>query len=357
MTTSRIALAAGGTAGHVFPALALYQRLRADGAAVTLITDDRGLRYADGFDRSDVTVLPSGGVVTGSPVKRLGNIVKLGRGLFKARSLLKRERPDAVVGMGGYAAVGPLLSARQLGIRTVLHEQNSVMGLANKVSARTADFVALSFDPTEGARGNCVVTGNPCRPQVVAVGGAPFPTPTAAGPIGVLVMGGSQGARSVSETVPAALGLLPAELVARLQVIHQARAEDHPQVVAAYGAAGVTATVESFVDVPEALSGSHLVIARSGASTVCDVAVARRPAVYLPLLTHSDLQQVKNAAAVADRGGALIHREDEGTPEDLAAVVGRILADPMQLTDMADAAHGWSRPDAVDAIIELINNP
>ena len=355
--TSNIAIAAGGTAGHVFPAMALYQRLKADGSSVMLITDDRGLRYADGFDRTDVTVLPSGGVVTGSPMKRLSNIAKLGTGYLKARSLLKQTRPDAVVGMGGYAAVGPLVSARQLGIRTVLHEQNSVMGLANKVSARSADYVALSFDPTEGAKGNCVVTGNPCRPEVVAVGADPFPAPDPGGPIGVLVMGGSQGARSVSENVPAALGQLPAELVARLRVVHQARAEDHPQVIAAYRDAGVAATVSSFVDVPEALTECHLFIGRSGASTVCDVAVARRPGVYLPLLTHSDLQQVKNAKAVVDRGGALIHREDEGSAADLANTVGKLLGDPDGLASMADAAYEWSRPDAVDSIITLINNP
>lgn len=355
--TSNIAIAAGGTAGHVFPAMALYQRLKAEGSSVTLITDDRGLRYADGFEKADVTVLPSGGVVTGSPMKRLSNIAKLGSGYVKARSLLKRMRPDAVVGMGGYAAVGPLVSARQLGIRTVLHEQNSVMGLANKVSARSADYVALSFDPTEGAKGNCVVTGNPCRPEVVEVGADPFPIPAADGQIGVLVMGGSQGARSVSENVPAALGQLPAALAARLRVVHQARAEDHPQVIAAYAEAGVTATVESFVDVPAALTECHLVVARSGASTVCDVAVARRPAVYLPLLSHADLQQVKNAKAVVDRGGALIHREDQGSADDLANTVGSLLADPNQLATMADAAYGWSRPDAVDAIIKLIATP
>lgn len=355
--TTKIAIAAGGTAGHVFPAMALYQRLKADGAEVSLITDDRGLRYADGFDQSDITVLPSGGVVTGSPIKRLSNIAKLGSGYLKARALLKRSRPDAVVGMGGYAAVGPLVSARQLGIRTVLHEQNSVMGLANKVSARSADYVALSFDPTEGARGNCVVTGNPCRPEVVAVGDQPFSVPDDRGAIGVLVMGGSQGARSVSENVPQALGAIDAGLVSRLSVVHQARAEDHERVIAAYKEAGVTATVVSFVDVPEALETSHLFIGRSGASTVCDVAVARRPAVYLPLLTHSDLQQVKNARAVVDRGGALIHREDEGTAEDLAGVVGELLNDPHNLKTMADAAYDWSRPDAVDAIIKLITSP
>lgn len=350
----KVAIAAGGTAGHVFPALALYQRLVADGAEAVLLTDDRGERYAGDFDPAHVELLPSGGIVTGSVATRAKNLTRLASGFVKSRRLLKSMRPDAVVGMGGYAAVGPLLSAQQLGIRSVLHEQNSVMGLANKVSARRADVVALSFDPTEGSRGNCVVTGNPCRPDVVAVGSVPFRAPQGDDVIGVLVMGGSQGARSVSETVPAALAGLEPSIVARLHVIHQARAEDHDRVTATYTAAGVRADVVSFVDVPSALASSHLVIGRSGASTVCDVAVARRPSIYLPLLTHADLQQVKNAQAVVDRGGALIHREDEATTEDLTAAISGVVGDTACLGSMADAAREWSRPDAVDAIVDLI---
>ncbi|MEM7275680.1 MAG: UDP-N-acetylglucosamine--N-acetylmuramyl-(pentapeptide) pyrophosphoryl-undecaprenol N-acetylglucosamine transferase [Actinomycetota bacterium] len=352
----KIAIAAGGTAGHVFPAMALYQRLIADGSEAVLLTDDRGRRYADGFAPEHVITLPSGGIVTGSIRTRLTNLGKLASGYRQARRVLGELGPDAVVGMGGYAAVGPLVSAARMGIRTVLHEQNSVMGLANKVSARSADVVALSFDQTEGARGNCVVTGNPCRPEVVGVGDEPFPTPGPDERIGILIMGGSQGARSVSERVPAALGALPTELVARLRVVHQARAEDHDAVIAAYRSAGVDAEVHAFVDVPAALADGHLVIARSGASTVCDVAVARRPAVYLPLLTHSDLQQVKNAAAVVERGGAILHREDQATVANLTDAVAGLLAYPAELTAMADAARAWSRPDAVDAIIELITN-
>lgn len=349
-----VAIAAGGTAGHVFPALALYERLVADGATAKLLTDERGKRYASDFDPDDVIVLPSGGVVTGSITTRVKNVGRLASGLLKSRSLLKQMRPDAVVGMGGYAAVGPLLSAQQLGIRNILHEQNSVMGAANKVSARRADVVALSFDPTEGSRGNCVVTGNLCRPGVVAVGDSPFPTPGSADKIGVLVMGGSQGARSISDNVPTALGSLDALLRNRLAVIHQARDEDRDRVEAAYRSAGVAAAVMSFVDVPAALTTSHLVVTRSGASTVCDVAVARRPGIYLPLLTHSDLQQVKNAQAVVDRGGALIHREDEASASDLSAMIGDLIGDPAALAAMADAAYAWSRPEAVDHLVELI---
>lgn len=338
----------------MFPAFALYRRLLDDGAEVALLTDDRGQRYAGDFAPSDVTVLPSGGVVTGSISTRAKNITKLAMGYSKARQYLRASRPDAVVGMGGYAAVGPLLSAQHMGIRSILHEQNSVMGLANKVSARKANFVALSFDPTEGSRGNCVVTGNPCRPEVIAVGNSAYPTPETGRSIGVLVMGGSQGARSISDNVPAALGSLPQDLTSRLQVVHQARPEDHRRVIAAYADAGVAAEVESFVDVPGVLAASHLVIARSGASTVCDVAVARRPAIYLPLLTHADLQQVKNAQAVVDHGGALIHREDHGDQTQLTESITTLLAEPERLEAMADAAYGWSSPQAADAIIELI---
>jgi UDP-N-acetylglucosamine--N-acetylmuramyl-(pentapeptide) pyrophosphoryl-undecaprenol N-acetylglucosamine transferase len=348
-----VVLAAGGTAGHVFPALAIYRQLKASGTEVLLLSDERGLRYADGFDAADVEVLPSGGLVTGSVKKRVGNLSKLGSGYLKARKLLKARKPDLVVGLGGYPSVGPLLAAQHLGLANVLHEQNSVMGAANKVTARKADAVALSFDPTEGARGACHITGNPSRESVVAIGADPFPA-AGDGPVGILVMGGSQGARSISETVPQALASLPDAHRSRLRVVHQAREEDHPTATGTYAEAGIDAEVVSFVDVPAALPATHLVISRSGATTVCDMAVARRPAIYLPLLTHADLQQVKNAAAVVDAGGALIHREDEAKPGDLGAMVAELLDDPSQLATMADAARTWSRPDAATAIVELV---
>ncbi|KAG1647642.1 UDP-N-acetylglucosamine--N-acetylmuramyl-(pentapeptide) pyrophosphoryl-undecaprenol N-acetylglucosamine transferase [Nymphon striatum] len=230
------------------------------------------------------------------------------------------------------------------------------MGAANKVTARQADAVALTFDPTEGARGACTVTGNPSRPAIGAAGELPYPSPELIDPLGVLVMGGSQGARSISEQVPAALAALPPALGQRLRVVHQARSEDHDRVTAAYQAAHIEAQVVPFVDVPAALPDTHLVISRSGATTVCDMAVARRPAIYLPLLTHSDLQQVKNASAVVDAGGALLCREDEHDAADLAAMVESLLGDPERLQSMADAARAWSRPDAADAIVALLTH-
>lgn len=349
-----VVIAGGGTAGHVFPALALYRALRHEGVKVTLLTDERGLRYAGDFDSADVETLPSGGLVSGSVTKRVKNLLKLGSGYVQSRKRLKAMAPDVVVGMGGYASVGPLLAAQHLKIRNVLHDQNSVMGQANKLTARRADVVALSFDPTEGAPEGGVITGNLCRADVVAVGAQPFVAPAADGPFTILVMGGSQGAKSISENVPAALAALPEPLRSRLRVTHQGRVDDHPAVRAAYEGAGVEARIESFVDVPEELATTHLVITRAGASTVCDVAVARRAAIYLPLLTHADLQQVKNGAVVVQAGGAILHREDEGTTADLAAHVETLMTNPDRLVVMADAAHGWSRPDAVDALIALL---
>lgn len=352
-----VVLAAGGTAGHVFPALALYQALRDRGDRAYLLTDHRGLRYADAFAPADRRVLPSGGLVTGSVVKRVTNLGKLAAGLLQARTALKQIKPDAVIGLGGYAAFGPIVAARQLGIPTVLHDQNSVMGLANKATARFATSVALSFDPTEGAEvaaGKSTITGNPSRAGVVAIGALPYPPLSPTDHIGILIMGGSQGARSVSETVPAALAALPEEMRLRLRVVHQGRSEDHGAVRSAYAAAKISADVVAFVDVPEILPTTHLVIARSGASAVCDMAVAGRPAVYLPLLTHSDLQQVKNAQAVVNAGGALIHREDQRSTADLTQTVQRLLGDPNELRQMAAASRQWSRPDAVDAILGLI---
>lgn len=347
-------LAAGGTAGHVFPALAIREVLVEQGVEVRVFSDERGLTYLDGLDRGTVDVIPSGGLVTGSITKRVGNLAKLVSGAFRARKLLRSYKPDLVIGLGGYPSVGPILAASRQGIPTVLHEQNSVMGAANKVTARQADAVALTFDPTEGSRGACTVTGNPSRPSIAALGALPYPAPELIDPLGVLVMGGSQGARSISDQVPAALAALPTALVQRLRVVHQARDEDHDRVTAAYEAAHIEATVVPFVDVPATLPDTHLVISRSGATTVCDMAVARRPAIYLPLLTHSDLQQVKNASAVVEAGGALLCREDENDAAALSALVESLLADPERLQTMADAARTWSRPDAATAIVALL---
>ncbi len=350
----KVVLAAGGTAGHVFPALAIREMLVDQGTDVRLYCDDRALAYLGDLDRSSVDVVASGGLVTGSIRKRATNLAKLISGSFHARSLLKAFEPDLVIGLGGYASVGPVLAARQLGIASVLHEQNSVMGAANKVTARSADAVALTFDPTEGARGDCHVTGNPSRPAIIAIGQAPYPTPRAEGHLGIVIMGGSQGARVVSDRVPAALGGLPEPLRTRLRVTHQARPEDHDRVAAAYAAARIDATVEPFIDVPAVLPEAHLVISRSGATTVCDLAVARRPAIYLPLLSHKDLQQVKNAQAVVSAGGAIICREDETDTAQLRGRIASLLEDPARLTSMADAARAWSRPNAARDIVALL---
>lgn len=349
-----VVLAAGGTAGHVFPALAIYQALVANGTRVRLFTDERGTRYSSDFAVEDVQVFPSGGLVSGSITKRVKNLAKLAQGFRLSRSALKTLQPDAVIGLGGYAAVGPLVAARQLGIPNVLHEQNSVMGLANRATAGGAGAVALSFDPTENARGATTVTGNPSRAGVVAVGEEAFAAPGEHEQFNILVMGGSQGARSVSDNVPAACASLTLPERERLHVTHQARDEDHQRVIAAYQEAGISHTVTSFVDVPAELSQAHLFIGRSGASTVCDVAVARRPAIYLPLLTHADLQQVKNAAAVQRVGGALIQREDEGDHRSIASHISELMGDPQRLHDMAEAARAWSSPNAVESILHLV---
>lgn len=351
----RVVIAAGGTGGHVFPGLAIRRELRDRGVEVRVFTDERGLDYLDEVPRSEVEIVPSGGLVTGSIRRRARNLGRLVRGVAVSRRALAAYAPDMVIGLGGYPSVGPIMMARRLGIPTVLHEQNSVMGAANKFTARSADAVALTYDPTEGARGACVVTGNPCRRELVAIGESTYPTPGENDRLGVLVMGGSQGARSISSIVPAALARLDDDVRSRLDVVHQARAEDHDHAIAAYEQAGIEATAMPFVDVPATLPTTHLVVSRSGAATVCDVAVARRPAVYLPLLTHADLQQVKNATAVERTGGAIVRREDEHDAASLASTIARLLADPAELTTMADNARAWSRPDAASAIIDLVD--
>ena len=352
-----ILLSAGGTGGHLFPAEALAVALEARGEPVELVTDERGERYRGKFPARAVHVVPSDTVRGRSPVSLARTALRLTRGVLAARRLLRRIRPRAVVGFGGYPTVPPVLAAAMAGLPTAIHEQNAVMGRANRLLAPRVRRIALGFatarlDPKLARKAEPV--GNPVRPAVLAVAGEPYRA-LGDGPVNLLVFGGSQGARVMSEVVPQALIRLDPGLRARLRVTQQARAEDLDQVRAVYAEHGVRAELAPFfADLPERLAGAHLVVCRSGASTVAELAAVGRPAVLVPLPHALDQDQRANAELLAKAGGALLVAQESFTPAWLAAELGALVADPDRLARMAAAARTIGTPDAAERLADLV---
>jgi UDP-N-acetylglucosamine--N-acetylmuramyl-(pentapeptide) pyrophosphoryl-undecaprenol N-acetylglucosamine transferase len=361
--THPIVLATGGTGGHMFPALALARELRGRGREVILFCDARGARYVG----SDVPhrVIQAGSP-SGRPLRRMQGLARLGLGLAQAVALLRRSRPAAVAAFGGYAAAPVGLAARLLGIPFLVHEQNAVLGRANRLIARRAAVLALSFAETECAdaarRARTVVTGNPVRAEVVARRDQPYTPPEPGGPLDLLVVGGSQGARILSDVLPAALRALPPPARARIRLTQQCRPEDLERVAAAYAALGFTAELKSFFDdLPERLADAHLVISRSGASSVAELLVLGRPSLLVPYRLAADDHQRANAAALAAAGAAWLIGEAALDGERLAAKLSACLLRPQQLGDMARRAQALGRPDAAqalaDAALSLLSPP
>ncbi len=352
--TRPIVIASGGTGGHMFPALALARELQKRGHEVVLLCDARGARYVS----SDVAhrVIQAGSP-SGRPLRRLQGLARLGLGLAQALALLRRRRPAAVATFGGYASVPVGLAARLLGIPLLVHEQNAVLGRANRLIARRAAILALSFAETEGAaaaRGaRTVVTGNPVRAEVVARRDQPYTPPEPGGPLELLVVGGSQGARILSDVLPAALVALPAAARACIRLTQQCRPEDLERVAGAYAALGFTAELKSFFDdLPERLADAHLVISRSGASSVAELLVLGRPSLLVPYRLAADDHQRANAAALEVAGAAWLIGERELDGERLAAKLSACLVRPEQLSGMARRAHVLGRPDAAQALAD-----
>ena len=354
-----IVLAAGGTGGHLFPAFALAEELGRRGYAVDLATDMRGDRYGTGFPARAVHRLPSATLASKSPIAIATTGITLSRGMLAARSLLKALNPAAVVGFGGYPSFPPLLAARFLNIPTALHEQNAVLGRANRMLARRVTAIATSFEHTklidDDLSPKARFTGNPVRSLVIAQADRPYQAPSVYDPINLLVFGGSQGARYFSESVPPALRMLPDALRKRLRVVQQAREEDVAQVQAHYAEAGIAAEVAPFFkDLPAHMAESHLVIARAGASSVAELSVLGRPSILVPLPHALDNDQLQNATRLAESGGAWCIEQKVLTPERLAQEIAAIVQNPARLTAAAAAARSAGRPDAVVRLADLV---
>ena len=353
-----VLLAAGGTGGHLFPAQALAEELARRGIAVDLATDMRGDRYGTGFPARSIHRLPSATLGSKSPLAMARTALLLSRGLIASFKLLGDIKPKVVVGFGGYPTFPPLKAAALRGIPTLLHEQNAVLGRANKMLAKGVTAIATSFAATKYLTPELAdkarLTGNPVRSSVIAAAKRPFSPPAPDGPLSLLVFGGSQGARYFSEVVPPALALLPMEIRHRLEVVQQARAEDAEAVAAAYRASGITAEVSHFfADLPERMAKSHLVFARSGASTVAELTVIGRPAILVPLPHALDNDQLQNASRLAESGAAWCIEQKDLSPQRLARDIGTLLGDGGQLAAAADAAKKLGRPDAVGRLADL----
>ena len=358
-TRPLVMLAAGGTGGHLFPAEALSVVLRARGLRVELATDERATRYGAEFPADAIHVIPSETVRGRNPLALARTAVVLGWGTMKARALLGRRRPAAVVGFGGYPTIPPVLAATFRRIPTVIHDSNAVIGRANRLLAPRVTAIAITFpgilDRDAALAAKATQTGNPIRPAVTAAAATPYAVLEPGDTLRVLVFGGSQGARVMADVVPAAIEQLDPGLRARLAIVQQARDEDGTRVAGAYERLGVAAEVAPFfTDLPARIAGAHLIISRSGASTVAELAAIGRPSILVPLPGALDQDQLANATVLQKANGATLLTQDVFTPVRLAREIAVLAADPARLAAMAAAAKSAGRTDAAERLADLV---
>jgi len=360
MHRSTIALAAGGTGGHLFPAEALARELMGRGHGVVLYTERRGAQYAQALDGITHVVLPAsslaGGV--GDKLAALGTIA---HALWQARADMKSRQVALVVGFGGYPSFAPALAGKSLRLPLLLHEQATRLSLANRQLLRFADGVASSFAQMAGAEGfdpaRITVTGNPVR-RTILDARSPYPIFDAQSPLQLLVVGGSQSARVFGQVVPPALRLLPESLRRRLHLSLQYKGDDAVAIASKLGAVGIVADIRPFFDdIGARLRAAHLVIARAGASTAADLLNVGRPAIFVPI-PHggSRAEQLRNAQTLADAGAGWYLPESELTRESLAAHLQSLFAAPDELARAAQAAAALGRADAAQRLADLVQS-
>lgn len=352
-----VLIAAGGTGGHLFPAEALAVALAKRGWRIHLATDHRVGAYGRDFPAEQVHIIPSA-TITRRPIAAARAVWRLGLGLVNARRLVKEIGPTVAVGFGGYPTVPPILAAWSRGVPTVIHEQNGVLGRANRFLGGRATAIATGFATVADAghlTGRMVETGNPVRPAVQTASSVAYPVRQADDPFRLLVFGGSQGARFMSDLIPPAVASLPDAVRDRLRVTQQCRPEDIGRVAEAYRSSRVAAELEPFFrDMPERMANSHLVVSRSGASTVAELAAIGRPAIMVPLPHALDQDQKANAEILAKAGGGWMIEQKEMTPERLSGDLADLIVEPERLAAAARAARTIGRPDAVERLADLV---
>jgi UDP-N-acetylglucosamine--N-acetylmuramyl-(pentapeptide) pyrophosphoryl-undecaprenol N-acetylglucosamine transferase len=355
-----VLLCAGGTGGHLFPAEAAALALEARGWRVELATDHRATNYGGNFPAAAVHIVPSATPSGRGLIGKASAAVKLSWGALRALRLIVRVRPTVAVGFGGYPTVPPILAASMRGVKTIIHDQNAVLGRANRFLAPRVDRIATSTGalnlPSAWAA-KAVLTGNPVRAMVRQAAKQPYPALEPGGPISLAVFGGSQGARYLSQALPDAIGRLSPELRGRLRIVQQCRPEDLPAVEAAYRALDIDAELAPFfTNLPAIIAKSHLVVSRAGASTVAELGVIGRPAILIPLPGAIDQDQRANAAILAKAGGGWMFDEREFGPEKLAAELTAILNDPDRLRVAAKAAASTAGPDGAEKLADLVED-
>ncbi|HRK17863.1 MAG TPA: undecaprenyldiphospho-muramoylpentapeptide beta-N-acetylglucosaminyltransferase [Hyphomicrobiaceae bacterium] len=357
-TNRNVMLSAGGTGGHLFPAMSLAQELARRSITVDLITDMRGDRYGADFPARKVYQVPSATIKSRNPFSLAQTAFKLARGVGAARSILRSVRPQAIVGFGGYPTIPPMTAATLMGIPSAIHEQNAVLGRANKMLANRVDMIATSFEDVLGLErlaSKTRFTGNPVRDNVITASHEPYVAPEPGGPYKILIFGGSQGARFFADAVPAALASFGRDVAANIHVVQQARDEDLARVSAAYFTAGISADVAPFfTDLPARIASAHLVIGRAGASTTAELTVIGRPSILVPLPHALDNDQLNNARRLQAAGAALLCEQATLTTEKLATEISRLLEQPGRLASMALSAKRIGRPDAVSRLADLV---
>ncbi len=350
-------LAAGGTGGHLFPAQALAEALNARGWRIVLATDERGARYAESFPSEHRISLSAATARSGDALGLVKAGLAVARGVMQARTAFQVLDPSIVVGFGGYPSLPGLLAGLMAKRPTIIHEQNAVLGRVNRFLADKVDVVACAFPTLErakpGVRARVQVVGNPVRPEIRALYGAPYDPP--AGEIRLLVTGGSQGARLLSELTPRAIASLPEALRMRLTVQQQTRRESMDAATQVYKDALVPAEIAPFFrDMAGRLARAHLVIGRAGASTCCELAVAGRPSILVPFKAAADDHQRYNAKLLSDAGGAEVASEDVLTLDVFTRALATLLGDPGRLERMAAAASSVAVPDAAERLADLV---
>ncbi len=354
-----ILLAAGGTGGHLFPAEALGVELMKRGYRVRLATDSRALRYSGLFSRATIDVVPSETVRSRNPFSLARSALTLAAGIAVALRLLHKLKPAAAVGFGGYPTLPPLIAARLLRIPCVIHDANAVLGRANRFLSRHVSAIATSLpgvldrDPKLASKTTTV--GTPMRPAILAAAGIDYDAPEPGGPFRLLVIGGSQGARVMSDVVPGAIERLEPALWQRLVLTQQVRDEDMARVRAVYERLKIQAELAPFfTDLPARLASSHLVISRSGATTVAELAAIGRPSILVPLPGSIDQDQFANAGVLSGAGGALRIPQSEFSSDRLASEISALAAEPAKLATMAQAACSVGRLDAAERLADLV---
>jgi UDP-N-acetylglucosamine--N-acetylmuramyl-(pentapeptide) pyrophosphoryl-undecaprenol N-acetylglucosamine transferase len=354
-----ILLAAGGTGGHLFPAEALAVELMKRGLRVRLATDSRALRYSGLFSKEMIDVVPSETVRGRTPWSLAYTGIKLAVGTGVALNFMRRLRPAAVVGFGGYPTLPPLLAARLAGIPGIIHEANAVLGRANRFLSSRVNAIATSLpgvldrDPALAAKTTTV--GTPMRPAILAAAAVSYVAPEPAGPFRLLVVGGSQGARVMADVVPGAIERLEPSRWSRLILTQQVREEDMARVRAVYDRLKVKAELAPFfADLPAKLASHHLVVSRSGAGTVAELGAVGRPSILVPLPGSIDQDQFANAGVLAQAGGGLRIPQAEFTSDRLAAEISALAAEPSKLIAMATAARTVGRLDAAQRMADLV---